>query len=67
MTLLLTDSDIINESFLEDISNILNTGEIPNLFYKKEDFDELMNKITPFAIKDKIPETPDDLYNYFIS
>ena len=27
----LTDSQIVNETFLEDINNILNTGEIPNL------------------------------------
>ena len=27
----LTDSQIVDEAFLEDINNILNTGEIPNL------------------------------------
>jgi dynein heavy chain len=29
---------IAYESFLEDINNILNTGEVPNLFVKKEDY-----------------------------
>lgn len=32
----LTDSQIIDESFLEDINNILNTGEIPNLMVNED-------------------------------
>ena len=33
---LFSDTQIINEAFLEDINNILNNGKIPNL-YNKED------------------------------
>lgn len=31
-TFLFTDNQIIDEIFLEDINNILNSGEIPNLW-----------------------------------
>ena len=33
---LFTDEQIKDESFLEDISMILNTGEVPNLFVTEE-------------------------------
>ena len=33
---LFTDGEIKDESFLEDISMILNTGEVPNLFATEE-------------------------------
>ncbi|CAJ1374166.1 unnamed protein product [Effrenium voratum] len=33
---LLSDTQIINETFLEDINNILNAGEVPNLFPNDE-------------------------------
>jgi dynein heavy chain len=35
-TFLFSDTQVQNETFLEDISNILNTGEIPNLFGMEE-------------------------------
>lgn len=38
LSFIFTDVQISYESFLEDINNILNTGEVPNLFHKKEDF-----------------------------
>jgi len=32
----MTDSQILKETFLEDINNVLNTGEIPNLMLAED-------------------------------
>ena len=37
---LFSDTQVLDESFLEDINNILSSGEVPNL-YKPEDFEEV--------------------------
>jgi dynein heavy chain len=34
--LLITDEQIVDEAFLEDINNVLNTGEVPGLFESNE-------------------------------
>jgi dynein heavy chain len=35
VSFIFTDLQIAYESFLEDINNLINTGEVPNLFTKK--------------------------------
>lgn len=35
-----TDTQVLQEAFLEDINNILSSGEVPNL-YKPEEFEEV--------------------------
>jgi len=37
---LFVDTQIVNEQMLEDINNILNSGDVPNL-YKTEDFEPI--------------------------
>jgi dynein heavy chain len=44
-TFIITDTQIMHESFLEDINNILNTGEITNL-YAKEDFERMFSALS---------------------
>jgi dynein heavy chain, axonemal len=44
LVFLFSDSQIINEAFLEDINNILNNGEIPNL-YKAEDVVQIIESV----------------------
>lgn len=48
----MTDTQIISESFLEDINNLLNTGEIPNLMLP-EDRDKIINGVRPVVIEMK--------------
>ena len=52
------DTQIIYEDFLESINNMLNTGQVPNLFKKKEEIDDIMNRIRPHAIKAKKVDSP---------
>lgn len=35
-----TDTQVVEETFLEDINNILSSGEVPNL-YKPDEFEEV--------------------------
>ncbi|XP_029291775.1 dynein heavy chain 12, axonemal [Cottoperca gobio] len=45
---LLTDSQIKDEAFLEDVDSVLNTGEVPNLFAIDEK-QEIMETVRPIA------------------
>ena len=45
---LFTDTQIVVEEFLEDINNILNSGEVPNLF-EKDELEQIMGKARPLA------------------
>jgi dynein heavy chain len=45
---LFSDSQIVKESFLEDINNLLNSGEVPNLFAPDE-LDSIVQMVRPFA------------------
>ena len=61
---------IKEESFLEDVSNLLNTGEVPNLFTMEEK-NEILEKMRQVdRAKDKSLQTdgsPVALFNMFIN
>ncbi|RMC00001.1 hypothetical protein DUI87_23409 [Hirundo rustica rustica] len=47
-TFLFVDTQIKNESFLEDINNLLNSGDIPNI-YNPEDQDQILTAMKPIV------------------
>ena len=65
MVFLFTDSQIVVEDMLEDINNMLNSGEIPNLFPADEK-DRICNDMVPVCKQMGIPETRDNCWNQFI-
>ena len=65
---LFTDSEIKDEGFVEDINNLLNTAEVPNLFPPEEKGEIIELVRSQARIEGKAPDgTPSQLYNYFIS
>ncbi|CAH1788942.1 unnamed protein product [Owenia fusiformis] len=52
---LFTDTQIVVEEFLEDINNILNSGEVPNLF-EPDEYERLIIACRPGAKEAGIPE-----------
>jgi dynein heavy chain len=61
-----SDTQILHESFLEDINNILNKGEVPNLF-KDDQMAVIFNNLKDKAKENKYPETKDGVYQYFVA
>ncbi|XP_023930267.1 dynein heavy chain 6, axonemal [Lingula anatina] len=62
---LLTDSDIVKESFLEDINCILNSGEVPDLF-DNEELDGIVMELKAAATEADVPDTRVAVYQFFI-
>jgi len=66
MVFLFTDTQIVVESFLEDINNILNSGEVPNLI-EPEEMEKFIGPCRRLAKEAGLPETRDAVYGYFIN
>ena len=65
MAFLFSDTQIVKESFLEDINNILNTGEVPNLFAPDE-AEQIVGLTRPMA-KAAGKETRDLIWQFFVA
>ena len=53
VTFFFPDTQILNEGFLEDVNNLLNSGEVPNML-TKEDFDDIAKDLESDARKLKV-------------
>ena len=62
---LFTDSQIVNEGFVEDINSILNAGDVPNLFPPDEK-DRIIGDVREYAASIGKPLSKDSVYQVFI-
>lgn len=62
---LFSDTQIVKESFLEDINNLLNSGEIPNLFPVDEKI-AILDEMGPKAREAGQGDNRDQIYAYFV-
>jgi len=62
---LFDETDIKYETFLEDVNNILTSGEVPNLF-PKDELSAVVGDLRPLAKKAGIQETEEAVYAFFL-
>lgn len=63
---LISDAQLVKETFLEDINNLLNSGDVPNIF-PPEDIEEIIDKMRPIAQAKDIPMSKPSIYSLFIN
>jgi dynein heavy chain len=63
---LLSDTQIIDERFLEDINNILNSGEVPNLF-ETDELNAIKDAISVVLKEKNVPITPANCWMEFVA
>lgn len=62
---LFNDTQVVEESFLEDINNVLSSGEVPNL-YKPDEFEEVKTALSDIAKKEGIDDTAQAMFAFLI-
>ena len=64
---LLNDTQILQEEFLEDINNVLNSGDVPNLFEGDEYEKLILSTRVPCMEANYKDQSRDGIYEFFIS
>ncbi|CAM9194153.1 unnamed protein product, partial [Hapterophycus canaliculatus] len=62
---LFSDSQIVEESFLEDLNNVLGSGEVPNL-YATDELEKIVGLVRPLAKAAGKLETRDAILQYYV-
>jgi len=62
---MVSDNNIKKESYLEDINNILNTGEVPNLM-AFEDLEEIFSEMRIIVKERGIFESRENMQRLFV-
>ena len=63
--MVLSDNNIQNENYLEDINNILNSGEVPNLM-AFEDLEEIFSEMRIIVKERNLFESKENMSRLFI-
>ena len=66
VTFLFVDTQIIKEEMLEDVNNILNSGDVTNL-YKNEDLDAIMNACRGDCLKKGLEPNKMNIFSQYLS
>ncbi|CBZ27922.1 putative dynein heavy chain [Leishmania mexicana MHOM/GT/2001/U1103] len=62
----LSDTQLVHEEMLEDINNLLNTGEVPNLM-ESDEVDQIVEAVRPYAVAAGKRETRNTIFSHFVS
>jgi len=62
---LFNDIQIINETMLEDINGVLNSGDVPNL-YNAEDLEAITSACKPECVKKRLPPTKLNIFSQYL-
>ncbi|XXQ30104.1 AAA+ ATPase domain-containing protein [Plasmodiophora brassicae] len=63
---LMSDTQIVKEAQLEDINNVLNSGDVPNL-YNAEDMEAIINACRVDCQRRKVAPTKSNIYASFVA
>lgn len=65
-TFLFVDTQIIDEQMLEDINNVLNSGDVTNL-YKNDDLEDIYNTCRQDCVSKKIQPNKMNMYSAYLA
>ncbi|XP_076454460.1 dynein axonemal heavy chain 2-like [Babylonia areolata] len=63
---LFNDTQVVEEVFLEDINNILSSGEVPNL-YKPDEFEDIKNTLEDICRKEGVEDNTQAVFAFLIN